>query len=122
MDYGASSGLGKLSGRTDKKVKADLIEYLAWMHYNGDSIEFMERLAEGGRKTALDEMPTLDEEGRELWQMYCYTGDDILICLDVYARRIGIPFDWAFEECIGLVSKLREKKYELVKLDRKSNE
>jgi hypothetical protein len=49
------------------------------------------------------------------------SGEHILSDLDVYARRIGLPDGWEFEECLVLVSNMTKLRYDLEaqKRDRK---
>jgi len=88
------------------------------MHYNGDSIEFLQKLSALGKTTALDDMPVLEEDAQDLWQMYCFIGEDVLLGMDIYARRIGIPEDWEFEQCLLLIASLQKTKRELLKADK----
>lgn len=71
-----------------------------------------------GRETQLDNMPELDETGNELWEMYCFMSDDVLQSVNIYADRIGLPFDWDFHSCVVLMAKLRRRRLELEKLKR----
>lgn len=89
-----------------------------WMFHNGDHIPFLRELKEMGRETQLDQMPVLSEAEQELWQMYCFTGDNVLQSVDVYADRIGLPFDWDFENCVLLIANMVRKRNELEKLKR----
>jgi len=91
------------------------------MFYNGDSIPFLQKLEESGRETALSAIPKLDEDGQDLWRMYCFIGDDVLVSLDIYERRIGLPDDWEFEECAVLISRMKGKALELQKLKREND-
>ena len=88
------------------------------MHHHGGSIPFFEKQRANGRATALDDMPVLTQDQQELWEMYCFTGTDILLSLDVYDRKIGLPVNWEFRDCVLLVSKMQNKRAELEKAKR----
>lgn len=91
------------------------------MFWNGESIPFLQKLEEGGRETALSNMPELDEDGQDLWKMYCFIGEDVLAGVDIYDKRIGLPEDWEFEECVILVSRMKNKALELQKQKREDD-
>lgn len=118
MDHGTGAGRRELPEGNGKKVSADLLEYLEWVFWNGEHLPFLQKLRDQGRETALDQLPELDEDGQALWQMYCFTGEDILMSVDVYEKRIGIPTDWEFEECVLLISDLKKRALELQRLKR----
>lgn len=63
--------------------------------------------------TQLDDRPDLDYEEVKLWNLYASLGDDKLISLDVYEKRIGFPYDWQFDEVLWLVHKMGAKKAKL---------
>ena len=90
------------------------------MHANGDSIPFLEKLRQGGRETALDGLPQLDTDEQELWELYCFCGSDLLVSIDLYDRRVGLPGDWEFIECAKLVNKMQTRKLELDQEKRKA--
>jgi hypothetical protein len=95
---------------------------LEWSFQHSEHIPFYEKMSLAGRPTPLDDRPELDTESGELWQVYCMTsGEHILSDLDVYARRIGLPDGWEFEECLVLVSNMTKLRYDLEaqKRDRK---
>ncbi len=85
------------------------------MFHNADHIPFLQKLRQGGRATALDSMPILDEVQSDAWRMYCFTSSDVLPNMDVYERRVGLPDEWEFEECIHIVSILLRKRLSLEK-------
>ena len=91
------------------------------MFHNAEHIPFLQELKELGKETQLDYMPELDEEANSLWEMYCFMGDDIIVCLDIYARRVGLPPFWDFHSCMLLVNKLKNKRAELDKLNREKS-
>lgn len=87
------------------------------MFYNGESLQsgFLEELQRQGRETALDSKPELTEDGQYLWEAYCLVGENILVELDLYDRRIGIPEDWEFRDCILLLQGMRALEHKLRK-------
>lgn len=89
-----------------------------WMFYNGESIDFLKSLQSKGRTTALDDYPELSEDGKELWEVYCFMGDNVLVGVDLYDRRIGLPEDWEFKECVLLVAAMQAKWRELKKVSK----
>ncbi len=93
------------------------------MHENGEPahIKFLEKLREGGRITALDVRPVFDALSSEVWEMYCFMGDDILSSVDLYDRRVGLPLDWEFKECILLIANLKKRSRQLTRSDKESD-
>ncbi|MDH3375353.1 MAG: hypothetical protein OEQ39_00080 [Gammaproteobacteria bacterium] len=83
---------------------------------------FLQELQSMGRETQLDNMPELDELGIELWEMYCFCGGDhILQNVEVYARKIGLPYDWEFRDCVLLMSRLSRIRTDLERKKREQN-
>ena len=70
-------------------------------------------MRESGRDTPLDTRPELDDAGLDLWQAFCFTGEDIMSSLDIYADRIGLPADWEFEDCCRAILAMRKKSSDL---------
>lgn len=90
------------------------------MDLYGDSAEFFEKRREKGIKTPLDNCPVLNNLQKELWEMYQFTSDNILVGLDIYSKRIGLPVDWSFKESAMLVSTLLTVKMDLLKAKRET--
>lgn len=81
------------------------------MFYNGESLRsgFLGKLQDIGRPSALDNQPELTEDGKMLWEAYCFVGDHALVELDLYDRRIGLPEDWEFREVVLLVMAMQSE-------------
>lgn len=87
------------------------------MFYNGESLHsgFLEKLQSMGKPSALDNQPELSEDGKVLWEAYCFVGDNALADMDLYDRRIGLPDDWEFREVVLLVSAMQTENRKLKK-------
>lgn len=118
MDHDAGTGRRELQEGNAGKVKGELLEYQEWMFWNSEHLEFIDKLDAEGRLDASQRCPDLDQDGHDLWQMYCFTGDDILMSVDVYEKRIGIPPDWEFEDCVLLIADMKRNAQKLTELKR----
>ena len=77
---------------------------------------------ERGAATPLDDFPVLTAIQTELWQMFQFTGDSIMVSLDIYAKRIGLPKDWSFQESAYLLSFLQSEKMAIQKAKREAKQ
>ncbi len=115
MGYGPGKIKRKLQERKSKKVTDTLCEFVTWEAKNGKSIDFLRSLKARGKKSALDNMPLLDGEETEIWNVYCVLSNPFIVSLDIYSRHEDLPCGWVFIELLNLMLCLEDKRLKATK-------